>query len=296
MTAGYLLEGPAPVLVETGSRSSYPVLHKALLEHGVAPGDLAGVVVTHVHLDHAGGVGDVARAFPAATVYVHPRGARHLVDPSRLVASAGQVYGDALDNLYGRLLPVEAGRVRALDDGEEIELGGGRALTAVHSPGHAKHHLALHDSLSGALFAGDAVGVVLPGTGPLRPATPPADFDLHQALESLGRFAARSPSALALAHYGALPGDPKTCLAEASEVLCDWAGTAQAAWRAGADVEGALRQRYGPSVDALPREQRDRLEALNGIHSNAAGLRQWLDRTSGSTHAHEPRGAGANGT
>src|ERR1700759_5085405 len=118
MTAGYLIEGPAPVLVETGSQSSVPALLAALEEHGVAPDDLAGVAVTHIHLDHAGGVGDVARAFPPATVYVHERGARHLVDPDRLVRSAGQVYGPLLDSLYGRLDPTPAERITVLRDGD----------------------------------------------------------------------------------------------------------------------------------------------------------------------------------
>src|SRR5579875_2775787 len=99
VTAGYLIEGPAPVLIETGSQSSVPALLKALEDHGVAAGDLAGVAVTHIHLDHAGGVGGVAAAFPNATVYVHEKGARHLVDPERLVKSAAQVYGDLLDTL-----------------------------------------------------------------------------------------------------------------------------------------------------------------------------------------------------
>src|SRR6516165_2589931 len=102
MTAGYLIEGPAPVLVETGSQSSVPALLAALQDHGVSPDELAGVAVTHIHLDHAGGVGDVARAFPRATVYVHEKGARHLVYPERLVRSAGLVYGELLDSLYGR--------------------------------------------------------------------------------------------------------------------------------------------------------------------------------------------------
>ena len=105
MTAGYLVEGPEPVLVETGSQSSAPAVLEALARHGVAAGDLAGVAVTHIHLDHAGGVGDVARAFPNATVYVHEKGARHLADPSRLVNSAALVYGPLLDTLYGRLDP-----------------------------------------------------------------------------------------------------------------------------------------------------------------------------------------------
>src|ERR1700726_4298190 len=123
VTAGYLIEGPAPVLIETGSQSSVPALLKALADHGVAPSDLAGIAVTHIHLDHAGGVGDVARAFPRATVYVHEKGARHLVDPARLVRSAALVYGDLLDSLYGRLDPTPAERVHVLADGETIEVG-----------------------------------------------------------------------------------------------------------------------------------------------------------------------------
>jgi glyoxylase-like metal-dependent hydrolase (beta-lactamase superfamily II) len=288
VTAGYLVEGLAPVLVETGSQSSVPVLLQALAQHGVAPGDLAGIAVTHVHLDHAGGVGDVARAFPRATVYVHPRGARHLADPTRLVASASTVYGDALDSLYGRMEPTSPERVRALDDGEAIDLGAGHHLTTVHSPGHAKHHLALHDSDSGVLFVGDAVGVRLPGAGVLRPATPPADFDLVQALDSLERFALRSPSALALAHYGLLPHDPQAALAEAADVLSDWAAVAEAAWRADTDVEDALRARYGAEIDALPDDQRQRLEMLNGLHSNAEGLKQWLARSGGTSQVDRP--------
>jgi len=278
VTAGYLVEGPAPVLVETGSQSSVPVLLRALADHGVSAGDLAGIAVTHVHLDHAGGAGDVARAFPGATIYVHPRGARHLVDPSRLIASAATVYGEVLDTLYGRLEPAEPGRVRALEDGETISIGAGRVLTSIHSPGHAKHHLALHDSSTGVLFAGDAVGVRLPGAGVLRPATPPADFDLVQALDSLQRFAERSPSAVALAHYGLLNEDPQVLLAEAAEALRAWAALAEAAWQSGGDVEEALARRYGPEMDALDPEQRHRMETLNGIHSNAEGLRQWLAR------------------
>src|SRR5438045_7134817 len=128
VTAGYLMEGPSPVLVETGSQSSVPALLAALADHGVAATDLAGVAVTHIHLDHAGGVGDVARAFPNATVYVHERGARHLVDPERLVASAAMVYGDLLDTLYGRLDPTPADRVHVLADGEDSVIGGARVL------------------------------------------------------------------------------------------------------------------------------------------------------------------------
>lgn len=280
MTAGYLVDGPAPVLVETGSQSSVPVLLAALDRLGVSAGDLAGVAVTHIHLDHAGGVGDVARAFPHATVYVHERGARHLADPTRLVASAARVYGDHLDSLYGRLDPTPAERLHVLADGEEIRVGPDRVLWAVDSPGHAKHHVALHDSATGVLFAGDAVGVKLPDAGVLRPAAPPPDFDLGQALRSLRRFAERRPTGLALAHYGLL-GDPLDLLVEAGETLRSWADEAERAWRAGEDIAAALETRFSGALADVPREHREKLEVLNSFHSNAAGLRRWLEQREG---------------
>ena len=276
VTAGYLIEGPAPVLVETGSQSSVPVLLEALGGLGLGPGDLAGVVVTHIHLDHAGGVGDVARAFPNATVYVHEKGARHLADPRRLVDSAALVYGPLLDSLYGRLDPTPVERLHVLEDGEEIEIGPGRSLTAIDSPGHAKHHLGLHDSTSGILFVGDAVGVRLPDVGVLRPSTPPPDFDLDLALHSLRRFADRRPSGLALAHYGLLP-EPSDVLAEAEGMLRQWAETAEIAYRAGEDIADALARRFDPSPGVVAHEHAEKFEVMNGVHSNAAGLRRWLE-------------------
>src|ERR1700678_411986 len=232
VTAGYLIEGTAPVLIETGSQTSVPVLLAALGQIGVGPAELAGVAVTHIHLDHAGGVGDVARAFPSATVYVHEKGARHLADPSRLIDSAARVYGPLLDSLYGRMDPTDAARLHVVADGEEIEVGPGRTLVAVDSPGHAKHHVGFHDSESGVLFAGDAIGVKLPDAGVLRPATPPPDFDLDLALNSLRKFGARRPSGLALAHYGLLES-PEELLAEADDTLRQWAETAETAFREG---------------------------------------------------------------
>ncbi|HEX2023824.1 MAG TPA: MBL fold metallo-hydrolase [Acidimicrobiales bacterium] len=280
VTAGYLIEGPAPVLLETGSQTSVPALLSALGDLGVGPDDLAAVVVTHIHLDHAGGVGDVARAFPRASVHVHEKGARHLVDPTRLVDSAARVYGDLLDGLYGRLTPTDAHRVHVLADGEELAVGPRRVLTAVDSPGHAKHHLALHDSESGLLFTGDAVGVRLPDVGVLRPATPPPDFDIQAAVTSLHRFAARRPTALALAHYGVVPVEPAQLLEEAEATLRRWAEVAEAAWRRGDDVAAALTEAFGDDLAATDDAGRERVETLNGIHSNAAGLRRWLEKTS----------------
>jgi glyoxylase-like metal-dependent hydrolase (beta-lactamase superfamily II) len=289
VTAGYLIEGPEPVLIETGSQTSVPALIAALRDDlGVDATDLAGIAVTHIHLDHAGGAGDVARAFPNATVYVHPKGARHLADPTRLVASAAQVYGDLLDTLYGRLAPTDADRIHALEDGEVIDIGNNRTLTTVDSPGHAKHHLALHDSDSGLLFVGDAVGVRLPDAGVLRPATPPPDFDFDQAITSLHKFAARRPTGIALAHYGLVP-DPATICEEAEGTLRGWADVAERAYREQRDIAAALDEAFAADLDGVDPAQREKLETLNGVHSNAAGFRRWLeqrDTTDGHGHTH----------
>jgi glyoxylase-like metal-dependent hydrolase (beta-lactamase superfamily II) len=281
VTAGYLIEGSAPVLIETGSQSSVPVLLESLAQIGIGPWELAGVAVTHIHLDHAGGVGDVARAFPKATVYVHEKGARHLADPARLIDSASRVYGPLLDSLYGRLDPTPAERLHVLADEEEVDVGG-RTLVAVDSPGHAKHHLGLHDSLSGVLFAGDAVGVKLPDGGVLRPSTPPPDFDLDQAITSLGKFAARRPSGIALAHYGLL-SDPEDLLAEAEETLRQWAETAEQAYRDGTDIADALAARFDPLLGDIDAAHKEKLDIMNGVHSNAAGFRRWLETRESAT-------------
>jgi glyoxylase-like metal-dependent hydrolase (beta-lactamase superfamily II) len=285
VTAGYLVEGDAPVLVETGSQSSIPVLLAALADLGVGPEDLAGVAVTHIHLDHAGGVGDVAKAFPKATVYVHEKGARHLVDPTRLVRSAGMVYGPLLDSLYGRLEPTAAERLHVLEDGEEVRISPNRTLTTVDSPGHAKHHLALHDSQSGILFVGDAVGVRLPDTGILRPATPPPDFDLELAITSLRKFVDRNPAEVALAHYGLVP-DPIGTLQEAEGILRQWAEVAEAAYREGRDIAEALDVAFSGELNGTDPAHRTKLETLNGVHSNAAGFRRWLETRGRHDHAH----------
>ncbi len=279
------MTGTAPVLVETGSQSSVESLLASMAELGVGVDDLAGIAVTHIHLDHAGGVGNVAEAFPNATVYVHERGARHLVDPAKLVSSAAMVYGDLLDTLYGRLDPTPAERVHVLADGEVIQVSPTRTLTTVDSPGHAKHHLALHDSDSGILFAGDAVGVRLPDLGVLRPSTPPPDFDLDQAIRSLRRFAERRPTGVALAHFGLVP-DPMATLEEAEEILTRWAEVAEAAWREDRDIAEALEQAFGAALDAADPVHREKLETLNGMHSNAAGFRRWLETRHDHPHPH----------
>ncbi len=275
-TAGYLITGERPLLIETGSQSSVATLMRALDHLGIDHADLAGVAVTHIHLDHAGGVGDVARAFPQATVYVHELGARHLIDPTRLIDSASRVYGDLLDSLYGRLDPTDPERVVVLYDDDTVDVGN-RSVRAIDSPGHAKHHLAFLDETSGLLFAGDALGVQLPDGGVLRPATPPADFDFAKAINSMRRFSALRPAGIALTHYGLIPASPDELLEEAELRLREWVGVAEDAYRRGEDIAEALTNEFASQNDDVDEEQRSRIETLNGIHSNAAGLRRWIE-------------------
>ncbi|MEU4411527.1 MBL fold metallo-hydrolase [Streptosporangium sp. NPDC023963] len=282
ITAGYLILGDRPCLVETGTSTSAPVVRDALTSLGVGPGDLATVVVTHIHLDHAGGVGDIAGFYPDAEIVVHEKGARHLADPSRLMASARMVWGDKLDTLFGELSPTEASRIRALGDTDTIDLGNGRTLNSHYSPGHAKHHVGLIDSGTGDLYVGDAAGVYLPETGDLRPATPPPDFDLRTALDSIALFKALGPQRLLFSHYGPV-ADVEEILGRSAEELRVWVDLTRQAHTEGMDLDHAVamvrdrtRDRYAAlKADEATAEQ---FELLSGAPSNVAGILHWLNR------------------
>ena len=286
ITAGYLLTGDAPCLVEVGSQSSTKAVLAEMESLGIGAHDLASVAVTHIHLDHAGAVGDIATAFPNADIYVHERGARHLADPARLIASAALVYGDLLDTLYGRMAPTDAARIKVVGDGDFVELSANRRVEVINSPGHAKHHLGYFDPQSGLVFTGDAAGVLLPEVRMLRPATPPTDFDLETALTSLEKFRERSPRGLAFAHYG-LFGSASDLLDEAEESLISWAEVAERAYRNQRDIVEDLTSEFKVSLEGVSAESLERFEVLNGVHSNAAGLKLWLDRGGNTKHAHE---------
>ncbi|GII65809.1 MBL fold metallo-hydrolase [Sphaerisporangium krabiense] len=284
ITAGYLILGDRPCLVETGTSTSAPVVRDALTSLGVGPNDLATVVVTHIHLDHAGGVGDIAGHYPSAEIVVHEKGARHLADPSRLMASARMVWGDQLDRLFGRLAPTDAARIRTLGDTGSIDLGGGRTLSGHHSPGHAKHHVGLLDSFTGDLYVGDAAGVYLPETGDLRPATPPPDFDLQTALNSVALFGELGPQRLLFSHYGPVT-DVAATLERSAEELRIWVDLTTQAHTAGMDLDHAVamvrdrtRERYA-ALSAENEETAERFELLSGAPSNVAGIMHWLERT-----------------
>jgi glyoxylase-like metal-dependent hydrolase (beta-lactamase superfamily II) len=288
VTVGYLIDAPRPTLIECGPARSIDAVIDGLRAVGMGPDDLAHVVVTHVHLDHAGGAGDLLAAFPSATVVVSDLGARHLADPTRLNTSARTVYGPLFDRVYGPCTPIAAGRIVAVGDGHRLDLGGGHVLELLHTPGHAKHHLAVLDASTGDLFTGDSVGVRLEGMRTIRPATPPADFHLGASLATLARYRALAPTRLHLAHYG--PVDPpQEALAEAEERLRAWTNVAEAAYHESEELDhivAMLTQRFAdelaPDTDADDTTRR-RLAVLNDVRSNAAGILRYLARRDDGT-------------
>lgn len=229
--ASFLLQSKeGPVLIETGPESTYPRLEAALRAEGVDPEEVRHVFVTHIHLDHAGAAWRLAEL--GATVYVHPKGAPHLVDPSRLLASAERIYGAMLKPLWGELKGIPEERVRVLQDGEVVDLGGLR-VQALETLGHASHHHAY--LVEGVLFAGDIAGVRI-APGPVLPPTPPPDIHLESWYASLDRILALRPEALYLTHFGAYR-DVEAHLLALRQALEDWAGWALSRLKEGLSPE-----------------------------------------------------------
>lgn len=210
----YLIrEGDQLVFVDTGTSNNVPMLLELTRELGLSPEHVDFVIPTHVHLDHAGGSGALMAQCPNATLVIHPKGAPHMIDPSRLTEGATAVYGEAaFARDFGRLEPVAEDRVVTADDGLEIVLGD-RRLVMVHSPGHANHHFCVFDSATRGFFSGDTFGISYreldTGRGPyLFAPTTPVAFDPDAWLESIDKLLAFDPQAMYLTHFGRLP-DPE---------------------------------------------------------------------------------------
>ena len=205
-TAAYLrVAGDECAFIETHTAHALPKLLAALDEHGRRPEDVRWIVVTHAHLDHAAGAGALLAKCPNATLLAHPRAARHLVDPTRLVASAKAVYGaERFAELYGRIDPISEGRVRSLDDGATFALGDA-TLRVHHTAGHAKHHFVVDDPATDAVFTGDAFGVVYPalqrGVRFALASTSPTDFDPDEARRSIDKILSLGERGACLTHY-----------------------------------------------------------------------------------------------
>lgn len=201
--AAYLLyDGKEAALIEVGPGSTVETLLDSIQASGVPLAAVRHLIVTHIHLDHAGALGTLARILSDAMVYVHPVGAPHLIDPSKLINSASRLYGSLMGVLWGEILPVPEERIITLQDGESFQVAG-HTLIAYDTPGHARHHHAYWDAQNGVLFAGDVAGVRLPGYTYVRPPTPPPELDLEAWYTSLHRLQQLPIRQLCLTHFGA---------------------------------------------------------------------------------------------
>jgi len=196
------------VLIDPGPESSLPTLIEALGER-----EPEAVLLTHVHLDHSAAVGSMVERWPGLTIYVHERGVPHLVDPSRLLKSAGMVFGERMDELWGRIVPVPSENVRPLYGGEAIF-----GLRVYYTPGHARHHVSYLHEESGTFFVGDVAGCRIPGSDVVLPPTPPPDIDVELWEQSMALVAEQDPVRLALTHFGSI-SDPSEHLGLARDRL-----------------------------------------------------------------------------
>ena len=292
LAAAWIVRGKgSAAVVETGNAAAVPRILAALEGAGLRREDVSHVVVTHVHLDHAGGAGALLRELPRAKLVAHPRGARHLVDPSKLAAATAAVYGaEAFHALYGVLVPVPAERVVEAPDGFAIDLGE-RPLRMLDAPGHAKHHLVVHDVVSRGFFTGDAFGLSYRETdgaaGPFMfPTTTPVQLDPPAYHATLERMLAERPERMYLAHYGMLEGDIPARAAALRRGLDEHVRRALAV-PAGpgrhrdllASLEEQLVEDLGRHGSGLSRAAAVELFA-GDLELNAQGLEVWLDARS----------------
>ncbi|MGB3545002.1 MBL fold metallo-hydrolase [Rubrivirga sp.] len=219
-------------LVDPGPSSTLPALEGGLAALGLGLEDVCALVLTHIHLDHAGATGTLVRRL-GVPVWVHETGARHLARPERLIASATRLYGSLMDVLWGAFEAVPPDALRPLAGGETIEVGG-RALDVAYTPGHAVHHVSYYDRETSTAFVGDAVGMAAPPSGRVLPVTPPPDIDLEAWTGSLDRIAAWAPARLFRTHWG-LSTSPDANLEAFRTTLGDWTRRVLAGIDAGDD-------------------------------------------------------------
>jgi glyoxylase-like metal-dependent hydrolase (beta-lactamase superfamily II) len=232
-------------IVDPGPERRVETLLEGLVEEPRA------LLLTHIHLDHAGAAGALVERFPQLEVWVHARGAPHLADPSRLLASAERIYGDEMEELWGRVLPVPERNLRVVEGGERIAVAG-RELDVVYTPGHASHHVVYLDRSDGTAYMGDVAGVRIPPSDFVRPPTPPPDIDVEQWLASIDLVAAQEPARLALTHFGMVE-DPQPHLEQTAERLHQQAALVRSLLDEHGDTEQAVAE-FVREVDRRTRE------------------------------------------
>ncbi|MGB7281048.1 MAG: MBL fold metallo-hydrolase [Candidatus Acidiferrum sp.] len=237
--AAVLLESDGHrAILDPGPASTLPKLRELLAARGLDVSDLNAILLTHIHLDHAGATGALIKENPELEVYVHKAGMMHLADPKKLLASAERLWPGELRRLFGETLPVPFGNLRMLKGGETLALGS-RSIEVMYTPGHASHHVSYFDSSDGTAFVGDTAGFHIEGQPYVVPVAPPPDIDLEIWNISLDAIAARSPARLFLTHFG-YSNDPAAHIAEYRQSLQRWSALAEKLLRSTQDESGAL--------------------------------------------------------
>jgi glyoxylase-like metal-dependent hydrolase (beta-lactamase superfamily II) len=207
-------------LIDPGPSTTLPTLREHLALHGLGVSDLSAILLTHIHMDHAGATGLLVRENPRLRVYVHSRGAAHMIDPSKLLQSAARLYGAEMERLFGEFLPVPPSNLHVLEGGEVIAFGP-RQLQVLYTPGHASHHVTYFDPADGIAFVGDTAGISINGHPFVLPATPPPDISLELWDASLDAIAGLHPQRLFLTHFS-FSGNPALHIASCRERLHRW--------------------------------------------------------------------------
>lgn len=238
-------------IIDPGPASTFSTLSDRLASCGLSVRDLDAILLTHIHLDHAGASGSLVRENPRLRVYVHKQGAPHLIDPTKLLASAARLWPDTLQQLFGDTLPVPPENIQILEGGETLTLGS-RKLDVVYTPGHASHHVSYFDDSEGLAFVGDTTGIRVDNGPYILPATPPPDIDLTIWDASLAAILARRPSRLFLTHFG-YAENPGAHIIEFRDRLRRWARIAAECLRSTSTGFSASESPSGPPPVESPR-------------------------------------------
>jgi glyoxylase-like metal-dependent hydrolase (beta-lactamase superfamily II) len=283
-----LIEDGRAAVIDTGTSNAVPHVLDALKTRGVPPENVDYVILTHVHLDHAGGAGQLMARFPNASLTVHPRGARHVIDPSRLLAATVSIYGEQeTRRIYGEILPVAKARVIETPEGTALRLAG-RELLFLDAPGHARHHVVVRDSRTGHIFAGDTFGISYReldqgGRQYAFPTTSPSQFDPPELHRSIDRMLSLGPEAVYVAHFGRLT-NLTTLAGDLHRLIDAHAELGERHRHAGAErkrlltegVRSLVLDESARHAWRLPREKTLEIFALD-IELNAQGIESWLD-------------------
>ncbi len=251
---------------------------QTLQARGIGVGDLDAILLTHIHLDHAGATGALVRENPRLEVYVHSKGAPHMIDPSKLLASAARLWPNELQTLFGKTLPVPAENLRILEGSETLNLGT-RKMEVVYTPGHASHHVSYFDNVEGIAFVGDTTGIRIEGQAYVMPATPPPDIDLGIWDSSFAAILARKPSRLFLTHFG-FSDNPSEHVRLFRERLHRWAALTAEILRIAANDSAAMDSfmsaTYAEISQYLPSGEADHYAFSAGLNLSFLGLARYL--------------------